>query len=63
MVTTNKKKHESENYSVDFWMNNKWPQATKTIEWFVEKFWPIPEWPDNWKEDRERYNAALLHGQ
>lgn len=32
------------------WMNNEEPNMIHTFEWFVEKFWPIPTWPDNWKE-------------
>jgi hypothetical protein len=22
----------------------------KSFAWLIEKFWPIPGWPDDWKE-------------
>lgn len=47
-----KSKYESNDYSADFWMNNRWDKRTKDIGWFVDKFWPIPGWPEDWK-DRE----------
>lgn len=37
-------------YSMDFWMNNRWEQRVHDIEWLVDKFWPVPTWPENWKE-------------
>lgn len=36
-------------YSADFWMNNKWKDRKYDIEWLIDKFWPVPEWPENWK--------------
>ena len=38
-----------------YWMNDKWPKATRNMKWFVEHFWPIPGWPDNWEEEGVRY--------
>ena len=38
-----------------YWMNDKWPLATRKMKWFVEHFWPMPTWPDNWEEDKIRY--------
>lgn len=38
-----------------YWMGDHWPKATRKMRWFVEHFWPIPGWPDNWEEDGERY--------
>lgn len=38
-------------YSVSYWMNDKWPNARYSMEWFVtEKFPDMPTWPSNWKE-------------
>ncbi len=37
-------------------MNNKYSQRTRDIEWFVDHFWPIPGWPENWVEEREKWN-------
>jgi hypothetical protein len=39
-------------YSVDYWMNNRWPNRIHDIEWLVERFWPVPTWPEDrvqWK--------------
>lgn len=39
-------------YSVDYWMNNRWPGRIHDIEWLVERFWPVPTWPEDrglWK--------------
>lgn len=37
-------------FSADFWLNNKWDKRTYDFEWLIEKFWPVPTWPENWKE-------------
>lgn len=37
-------------YSADYWMNNRWEKRIHDIEWLIDKFWPIPTWPVNWKE-------------
>jgi len=39
-------------YSVDYWMNNRWPERIHDIAWLVERFWPAPTWPGDraqWK--------------
>ena len=25
------------------------------MKWFVEHFWPIPGWPENWEEEGVKY--------
>jgi glycosyltransferase involved in cell wall biosynthesis len=35
---------------VDYWMNNLWEDRQYDMEWLIDKFWPIPTWPDNWRE-------------
>lgn len=46
-------KHQ-ENVSYDivanYWVGNKWEGRIHEFDWFVEKFMPMPTWPDNWKE-------------
>jgi len=42
--------HEREDgnaFSVDFWMNNRWKERKYDIEWLVERFWPVPTWPED----------------
>lgn len=39
-------------YSVDFWMNNRWEKRIHDIQWLVERFMPVPSWPEDrslWK--------------
>uniref|UniRef100_A0A6M3J1E7 Putative glycosyltransferase n=1 Tax=viral metagenome TaxID=1070528 RepID=A0A6M3J1E7_9ZZZZ len=39
-------------FHIDYWMNDRWPQAIHKFEWLVERFWPIPGWPDDWQHPR-----------
>jgi len=36
-------------YSADFWLNNRWPDRVHDFSWLVEKFWPVPTWPEDWR--------------
>jgi glycosyltransferase involved in cell wall biosynthesis len=37
--------------AVDFFMGDKWFEGSKyDMEWFINKFYPMPTWPINWKE-------------
>jgi len=47
---SNRRKMEAQEYSTDLWMNNKWSGQTRDREWLIDKFWPVPGWPDDWKE-------------
>lgn len=40
-------------FCIDYWTNDKhllehpnW----KPFKWLIEKFWPVPTWPENWQE-------------
>jgi glycosyltransferase involved in cell wall biosynthesis len=37
-------------FCIDYWINNKWSDRKHDFEWLLKKFWPVPTWPDNWKE-------------
>lgn len=68
-------KHETERFSTWLWMNNRWPKAIKTIQWFAnEKFHPIPSWPRDWEKyirddngfrifDAEGHDGIKLNGR
>jgi glycosyltransferase involved in cell wall biosynthesis len=45
-------------YHIDFWMHDRWPKQTRKFEWVVEHFWPIPGWPEDWRDPR--YEKAYL---
>lgn len=32
------------------WMNNEEPGLIHDFAWYINKFWPVPDWPDNWQE-------------
>jgi hypothetical protein len=50
-------------FHTDFFMNNRWlPQWPKQVhdyEWLIDHFWPIPDWPDNWKEVSYKKEGGL----
>lgn len=31
-------------YSRDLWMNDKWPLATRKLQWLIDYFAPMPDW-------------------
>ena len=47
-----RQKHATEDFPVDFWMNNRWKKRVpaRDMAWLVDKFWPLPGWPDDWKQ-------------
>ena len=42
-------------YCIDYWLNNRWPERKHDFEWLLEKFWPVPTWPEDWKERFKSY--------
>jgi hypothetical protein len=50
---------EQERYSYDWtarhWMSDKEPYLEYNMKWFLEKFMPMPTWPENWREQLEKY--------
>lgn len=51
---------EAENsakWSAHYWMGNEWQDRFHDIEWLVDKFSPVPTWPDNWKELYEQQST------
>ena len=39
-------------FHIDYWMHDKWPKAIRKMEWFIERFWPIPGWPTDWEDPK-----------
>ena len=37
----------SHNWSAKHWMNSEEPNMIHPIAWLVEKFWPVPTWPED----------------
>ena len=40
-------------YSARFWMGNQWADRKHDIEWLIDRFAPVPTWPDDWQERKE----------
>jgi len=36
--------------AVNYWMGDKWEDKKYSMEWFIERFMPMPTWPENWRE-------------
>lgn len=34
-------------YSRDLWLNDKWPKQVHKFQWLIDKFSPIPDWPES----------------
>ena len=43
-------------YCFDFWYHNRWPEQVHTFEWLVNRFWPLPGWPENWRWLETQYD-------
>jgi hypothetical protein len=47
---TREQERHSYDIAANYWMGNKWGERKHDMEWFIEKFMPMPTWPDNWKD-------------
>jgi hypothetical protein len=40
-------------YNANFWMTNswlpQWPAQQHPFSWLIERFWPVPTWPEDWR--------------
>lgn len=46
-------KEKARQFTISHWMNDRWQERTRDIEWLIDKFWPVPGWPENWREKRD----------
>lgn len=51
--------YESARWSARYWMSNSWEQRTHDFEWLIEKFWPLPGWPDDWRTKITEWKESL----
>jgi len=40
----------SAKWTAKYWMSNQWGFRVHNAEWLIDKFWPLPGWPDDWKD-------------
>ena len=43
-------------WSFYHWWTNRWKDRIHDFEWLVDKFWPLPRWPENWRELEKNYS-------
>lgn len=48
-------------WAAKHWMNEEHGRQ-KSFSWLIDKFWPLPGWPDNWKEVWYDNLAGLENG-
>jgi glycosyltransferase involved in cell wall biosynthesis len=48
---------KSYDYCARYWMANNWPQQKRELGWLIDKFSPVPTWPDNWRELYDEWKA------
>jgi len=47
-----RKKYEAEDWSADFWMNDRWDKSIHKFSWLIEKFSPMYGWEDiDWNQE------------
>jgi hypothetical protein len=34
---------------VRYWLRDEWQQRRRDFRWLIEKFWPVPGWPEDWE--------------
>lgn len=54
---TRREKHSLERYATWYWMNDQWdsPKRSRGIEDFIKFHWPMPGWPEHWREQKEDF--------
>lgn len=48
-------------WTAEYWMMDKWLERKHDFSWLIERFWPIPSWPDDWQERQADY-YEMRHG-
>lgn len=53
-------KEKSTAFALDFWLNDRWPLATRKFRWLIDKFSPVPGWREIVEENREVYPGKMF---
>jgi len=40
---------EAQEWCAKYWLADSWPGQVHKFEWLIDKFWPIPTWPEDWR--------------
>lgn len=41
---------ESYLWTARYWMRNEWSERAHDLDWLIERFEPVPRWPEGWRE-------------
>lgn len=52
---TDEEREASYKYNFNYWWNNRWEDRIHDFQWLVDKFWPLPGWPENWRWLEKEY--------
>jgi glycosyltransferase involved in cell wall biosynthesis len=47
-------------WAYQYWWNNRYPEQVHTFQWLIDKFWPLPQWPENWRQLEGQYTRHEL---
>jgi len=47
---TNSEIKRTYDWCAKYWMRDSWSERVHDLSWLVEKFEPVPTWPENWRE-------------
>lgn len=47
---SNREVNESYVYTATYWMGDQWEGRVHNLDWLIERFYPVPTWPENWRE-------------
>ena len=47
---------QANGWAFQYWWNNKWEDRAHDFDWLIDKFWPLPGWPENWRWLVEQYD-------
>ncbi len=46
-------KEKSRLFTIDHWMHDRWPERAHDLQWLIDRFWPVPGWPEDWRAQRD----------
>lgn len=41
----------------NYWMKDSWNDAVHPLSWLIGRFWPIPTWPDDWRQRWDKWKG------
>jgi len=57
---TDEERENSYRFAWDFWWNNRWKDRVHDFDWLVDKFWPLKDWPENWRWEVKQFTRFKM---